>query len=67
MENTPNNQPDIQPADQAQEQEQPYYCPECGMPAFVEDAGPAAGLVKVRCFGRHWFLMLRDRLDGMAA
>jgi len=36
------------------------YCPECGMPTWVEwrDQGHA----KVRCFSRHWFLMLEERL-----
>ena len=44
------------------------YCPECGMPAWVEwrDAagGTAGGVVyvKVRCFARHWFLLPEDRL-----
>ncbi len=44
------------------------YCPECGMPAWVEwrdVAGSTAGVaahVKVRCFARHWFLMPEDRL-----
>ena len=44
------------------------YCPECGMPAWVEwaeagasTAGPVEH-VKVRCFSRHWFLMLRENL-----
>jgi hypothetical protein len=44
------------------------YCPECGMPAWVEWAdlapttsGPAEH-VKIRCFSRHWFLMLRESL-----
>jgi hypothetical protein len=46
------------------------YCPECGMPAWVEwrDAvGSTAGAVvhvKVRCFARHWFLMPEDRLTA---
>jgi hypothetical protein len=44
------------------------YCPECGMPAWVEwrdVLGSTAGAVvhlKVRCFARHWFLMTEDRL-----
>jgi hypothetical protein len=44
------------------------YCPECGMPAWVEwreaagTAGPA--YVKVRCFARHWFLLLEEPLTG---
>ena len=44
------------------------YCPECGMPAWVEwrdVVGSPAGAVahvKVRCFARHWFLMLEDGL-----
>ena len=36
------------------------YCPECGMPTWVEWRDQ--GHVKVRCFSRHWFLMLEDRL-----
>jgi hypothetical protein len=46
------------------------YCPECGMPAWVEwrdVVGSTAGAVvhvKVRCFGRHWFLMPEDRLTA---
>jgi hypothetical protein len=36
------------------------YCPECGMPAWVEWRD--AGHVKLRCFSRHWFLMLDERL-----
>ncbi|MGW5242134.1 hypothetical protein ACWEOW_24655 [Monashia sp. NPDC004114] len=45
------------------------YCPECGMPAWVEWADVAQSTsgpvehVKVRCFSRHWFLMLRENLD----
>lgn len=45
------------------------YCPECGMPAWVEWADVASSTsgpvehVKVRCFSRHWFLMLRENLD----
>jgi hypothetical protein len=44
------------------------YCPECGMPAWIEWADTtqstsgAAEHVKVRCFSRHWFLMLRGDL-----
>jgi hypothetical protein len=45
------------------------YCPECGMPAWIERAdslsstsGPVEH-VKVRCFSRHWFLMPRADLD----
>ena len=55
------------------------YCPECGMPAWVEwrdsagsttgstasSAGGAAAHVKVRCFARHWFLLLEDRLTDV--
>jgi hypothetical protein len=47
-----------------------FYCPECGMPAWVEwrdVAGSTAGAVahvKVRCFARHWFLMLEDGLTA---
>ena len=46
------------------------YCPECGMPAWVEwrdVAGSTAGAVahvKVRCFARHWFLLPEDRLTA---
>ncbi len=36
------------------------YCPECGMPTWVEWRD--GGHVKIRCFSRHWFLMLADRL-----
>jgi hypothetical protein len=36
------------------------YCPECGMPTWVEWSD--GGHVKIRCFSRHWFLMLADRL-----
>jgi hypothetical protein len=45
------------------------YCPECGMPAWVEwsDAAPSTSgpveHVKIRCFSRHWFLLPRERLD----
>jgi hypothetical protein len=35
------------------------YCPECGMPTWVEWSD--GGHVKIRCFSRHWFLMLADR------
>jgi hypothetical protein len=44
------------------------YCPECGMPAWVEWSEAAAStsgavdLAKVRCFARHWFLMPADHL-----
>jgi hypothetical protein len=42
------------------------YCPECGMPAWAEwrDAADPEGAayVKVRCFARHWFLLLEERL-----
>ena len=46
------------------------YCPECGMPAWVEwrdVAGSTAGAVahvKVRCFARHWFLMPEEGLTA---
>ena len=46
------------------------YCPECGMPAWVEwrdDVPSTAGAVahvKVRCFARHWFLLPEDRLTA---
>lgn len=46
------------------------YCPECGMPAWVEwrdVTGSTAGAVvhvKVRCFARHWFLMTEDGLTS---
>ena len=36
------------------------YCPECGMPTWVEWSD--GGHVKIRCFSRHWFLLLADRL-----
>ena len=36
------------------------YCPECGMPTWVEWSD--GGHVKIRCFARHWFLMLADSL-----
>ncbi|HET8988670.1 MAG TPA: hypothetical protein VFN43_09190 [Humibacillus sp.] len=32
------------------------YCPECDMPTWVEWSD--GGHVKLRCFARHWFLML---------
>jgi hypothetical protein len=44
------------------------FCPECGMPAWVEwgdavtSTSGAVELAKVRCFSRHWFLMPADRL-----
>lgn len=55
-----------------------FYCPECGMPAWVEwrdsagsttgstasSAGGAAAHVKVRCFARHWFLMPEEGLTA---
>ena len=55
------------------------YCPECGMPAWVEwrdsagsttgstasSAGGAAAHVKVRCFARHWFLLLEEGLTDV--
>jgi hypothetical protein len=45
------------------------YCPECGMPAWVEwrDAADTAGsaYVKVRCFARHWFLLLEEPLTAV--
>jgi hypothetical protein len=43
-------------------------CPECGAPAEVIDEGQVPstdgpiGLARVRCVGRHWFLMPADRL-----
>ena len=45
------------------------YCPECGMPAWIEwqdgaDSAGDLGLVKVRCFARHWFLMPSAHLDA---
>jgi hypothetical protein len=44
------------------------YCPDCGMPAWVEwrDAAgrDGAAYVKVRCFARHWFLMLEEPPGG---
>ncbi|TQM65135.1 hypothetical protein [Humibacillus xanthopallidus] len=36
------------------------YCPECGMPTWVEWRD--GDHVKLRCFSRHWFLMLAERL-----
>ena len=44
------------------------YCPECGMPAWVEwrDDGGTCGVahVKVHCFARHWFLMSEEGLTA---
>jgi hypothetical protein len=44
------------------------YCPQCGMPAWVEwrdAAGPdGSAYVKVRCFARHWFLLLEKQLTA---
>ena len=46
------------------------YCPECGMPAWVEwrdvaeSTAGAVAHVKVRCFARHWFLMPEARLTA---
>ena len=46
------------------------YCPDCGMPAWVEwrdvvaSTAGAVVHVKVRCFARHWFLMTEDRLTA---
>jgi hypothetical protein len=44
------------------------YCPECGMPAWVEwrDGGgrDEVAHVKVRCFARHWFLMPQKGLTA---
>ena len=39
----------------------PLYCLECGMPTWVEWRD--GGHVKIRCFSRHWFLMLDERLS----
>ena len=45
------------------------YCPECGMPAWIEwrtVLGSTSGdveHVKVRCFQRHWFFMPASYLD----
>ncbi len=50
-------------------QKQAVYCPECGLPAWVEWAATDASTdgpvehVKVRCFARHWFLMPAERLS----
>lgn len=47
------------------------YCPECGMPAWVEWRDPTLGaggtvvLAKIRCFARHWFLMPADQVEGL--
>ena len=49
------------PAQQSDEVGRPLYCPECGMPTWVEWRD--GDHVKVRCFSRHWFLMLDERLD----
>ena len=44
------------------------YCPECGMPAWVEwrdamgSSSDAVVYVKVRCFARHWFLTTEEQL-----
>ena len=51
---------------------QTHYCPQCGMPAWVEwtDATPGtrtATLVKIRCFQRHWFLMPSDYVVSVAS
>ena len=52
----------------AEQEVEPVYCPECGMPAWIEwvDAvASTAGAVehaKVRCFARHWFLLPLDYL-----
>lgn len=46
------------------------YCPECGMPAWVEwrdaigSTAEAVVYVKVRCFARHWFLMEESGLTA---
>ncbi|HET7798823.1 MAG TPA: hypothetical protein VFL38_00290 [Humibacillus xanthopallidus] len=48
------------PAPLPQEDCRALYCPECGMPTWVEWRD--MGHVKVRCFSRHWFLMLDERL-----
>ena len=45
-------------------------CPECGMPAWFEDDDDAGGsgygdrIVRVRCFARHWFLMMASRVPA---
>jgi hypothetical protein len=60
----------VDPANQDVPELPVVYCPECGMPAWVEwrdTAGSTAGAVvhvKVRCFARHWFLMTEDRLTA---
>jgi hypothetical protein len=46
-----------------------FFCPECGMPAWVEwaDEVPSTSgtveLGKVRCIQRHWFLMPLSGLE----
>jgi hypothetical protein len=62
--------PAVDPAHHQLPQSPVVYCPECGMPAWVEwrdVVGSTAGAVvhvKVRCFARHWFLMTEDRLTA---
>ena len=57
-------------AEPAEPETDAVYCPECGMPAWVEWSDTVAGTsgalehVKVRCFARHWFLMPREGLHG---
>jgi hypothetical protein len=47
----------------------PLYCPECGMPAWVEWRDTASSTdgpvehVKIRCFSRHWFLLPTQHLQ----
>ena len=66
----PLTEPAAAPMAEAVEQElvDAVYCPECGLPAWVEwsdtvrsTSGDVA-MAKVRCFARHWFLMPADRL-----
>ncbi len=51
------------------ESEAAVYCPECGLPAWVEWTATASSTdgpmehVKVRCFARHWFLMPAERIS----
>ena len=46
------------------------FCPECGMPAWVEwrdamgSSTDAVAYVKVRCFARHWFLATEEELTS---
>ena len=47
-------------------------CPECGQPAELEPWGarssaePVEEFVKIRCVGRHWFLLPRSQVRSLA-